>query len=48
MGHMGNIDKHILISAVASIERAAMRSGIKLEPGKALGKLQRGFVEESM
>ena len=48
MGHMGNIDKHILISAVASIERAAMRSGIKLEPGKALGILQRGFVEESM
>lgn len=48
MGHMGNIDKHILISAVASIERAAMRSGIKLEPGKALGILQRGFVEESI
>lgn len=48
MGHMGNIDKHILISAVASIERAAMRIGIKLEPGKALGILQRGFVEESM
>ena len=25
MGHMGNIDKHVLVSAVAAIERAAMR-----------------------
>jgi len=47
MGHMGNIDKHVLVSAVAAIERAAMRVGIRLEPGKALGILQKGFVEES-
>ena len=47
MGHMGNIDKHVLVSAVAAIERAAMCVGIRLEPGKALGILQKGFVEES-
>jgi len=48
MGHMGNIDKHILISAVAAIERTAVRNGIKLELGRALGILQRGLIEESI
>jgi len=45
---MGNIDKHILISAVAAIERTAVRNGIKLELGRALGILQRGLIEESI
>jgi len=48
MGHMGNIDKHILVSTVAAIERTAVRSGMKLELGKALGILQKGFIEESI
>jgi len=48
MGHMGNIDKHILVSTVAAIERTAVRSGMKLELGKALGILQRGLIEESI
>ncbi|WP_286953664.1 MULTISPECIES: pyridoxal-phosphate-dependent aminotransferase family protein [Aminobacterium] len=46
MGHMGNVDKHILVSAVAAVERAAMRCGIDIEPGKGLGVLQKGLAEE--
>ena len=40
VGHMGNIDPHILVSTVAGIERACVRCGYKIQPGKALGALQ--------
>ncbi|WP_350449818.1 pyridoxal-phosphate-dependent aminotransferase family protein [Aminobacterium mobile] len=46
MGHMGNIDKHTLVSAVASVERAAMRCGMNVEPGTGLSVLQQGLVDE--
>ena len=46
MGHMGNIDKHTLVSAVAAVERACVKSGYKVEFGKALGVLQKGLVTE--
>lgn len=46
MGHMGNVDKHILVSAIAAVERTAMRCGMDIEPGKGLAVLQKGLVEE--
>lgn len=46
MGHMGNIDKHTLVSALAAVERACLKCGIDIEPGKALGVLQKGLVRE--
>jgi len=46
MGHMGNIDKHTLVSAVAAVERACLKCGMDIEPGKALGVLQKGLVGE--
>ena len=44
LGHMGNIDKHILVSAIAAVERACFRCGYKIEFGKAVGVLQEGLV----
>jgi aspartate aminotransferase-like enzyme len=44
MGHMGNLDKHMLISAIAAIERAALATGLKIEPGKALAVMQKGLA----
>ncbi|MDL2264229.1 alanine--glyoxylate aminotransferase family protein [Synergistaceae bacterium OttesenSCG-928-I11] len=44
VGHMGNVDAHILVSTVAAIERACMRCGWKIEPGRALGVLQKHLV----
>ena len=46
MGHMGNIDKHTLVSAVGAVERACARSGYRIEFGKALGVLQEGLARE--
>lgn len=46
MGHMGNIDKHTLVSSIAAVERACMRCGVEIEPGRAVGTLQRGLVNE--
>ncbi|MCL2768265.1 MAG: alanine--glyoxylate aminotransferase family protein [Synergistaceae bacterium] len=46
MGHMGNIDKHTLVSAVAAVERTCFRCGYKIEFGKAVGVLQKGLAEE--
>jgi len=46
MGHMGNIDKHTLVSAIAAVERACMRSGIDIEPGAGVAVLQKGLVKE--
>lgn len=38
-GHMGNIDKHYLVSVMGAIERTLIRCGIKIEPGKGVGTL---------
>lgn len=46
MGHMGNIDKHTLVSAVGAVERACARCGYGIEFGKALGVLQAGLALE--
>jgi aspartate aminotransferase-like enzyme len=44
LGHMGNIDKHILVSTMAAIERAAKRCGMDVEFGTGLKILQEGLV----
>jgi aspartate aminotransferase-like enzyme len=46
LGHMGNIDKHVLVGTIASIERACVKCGYKVELGKGLGVLQAGLVQE--
>jgi aspartate aminotransferase-like enzyme len=46
LGHMGNIDKHTLVSAIAAVERACVRCGYKIEFGKAVGILQEGLIKE--
>ena len=43
---MGNIDKHILVGAMAAVERACLKCGYKIEPGKGLGVLQAGLAKE--
>ncbi|MCK8058438.1 MULTISPECIES: alanine--glyoxylate aminotransferase family protein [unclassified Fusibacter] len=42
IGHMGNIDKHIIISAISAIERALERSGFK----NKLGVGTKTYLEE--
>ena len=44
LGHMGNIDKHVLVSTVAAVERACVRCGYEIEFGKAVGVLQKGLI----
>jgi aspartate aminotransferase-like enzyme len=44
LGHMGNIDKHTLVSTIAAIERAAVKCGMKLEMGTGLKILQEGLL----
>jgi len=46
MGHMGNIDKHTLVSAIAAVERSCVKCGYAIDLGKALGVLQKGLVNE--
>jgi aspartate aminotransferase-like enzyme len=46
LGHMGNIDKHILVGTIASVERACVKCGYKIEFGKGLGVLQAGLINE--
>jgi len=46
LGHMGNIDKHTLVGTVAAVERACIRCGCKVAPGKGLAVLQEGLVRE--
>ena len=46
LGHMGNIDKHTLVGALAAVERACLKCGYKVEPGKGLGVLQAGLAKE--
>ncbi|MDR1966528.1 MAG: alanine--glyoxylate aminotransferase family protein [Synergistaceae bacterium] len=45
IGHMGNIDEHTLISLMASIERACIKCGYKIEPGVGLSVMQRALLE---
>lgn len=40
VGHMGNIDPHILVSLVAAIERACVRCGHNINLGSGLAVLQ--------
>jgi aspartate aminotransferase-like enzyme len=46
LGHMGNIDKHVLVGTIASVERACIKCGYKVGPGKGLAVLQAGLAEE--
>ena len=46
LGHMGNIDKHVLVGTIASVERACIKCGYKIDPGKGLAALQAGLVSE--
>ena len=45
LGHMGNIDKHDLISVIATIERALYRAGMPVELRKGIGVVQKHLVE---
>jgi aspartate aminotransferase-like enzyme len=45
LGHMGNIDKHVLVSSIAAVERACYRCGYEIEFGKAVGVLQQGLAK---
>ena len=45
LGHMGNIDKHDVVSVLASIERAMARAGIPVELGKGVAVAQKGLMK---
>ena len=45
LGHMGNIDKHILVSTLAAIERALYRCGYPVEFGKSVGIFSKMLFE---
>lgn len=44
MGHMGNLDKHMLISGIAAIERATISCRLDVKPGAALAVMQLGLA----
>jgi len=44
MGHMANLDKHMLLCYVGAVERACLRCGMKTEPGAALAVMQKGLA----
>ena len=44
LGHMGNIDKHVLVGTVAAVERTCAACGLEPAPGKGLAVLQSGFM----
>lgn len=46
LGHMGNINKHTLVGTIASVERACVKCGYKIDPGKGLAVLQAGLIQE--
>lgn len=46
LGHMGNIDKHTLVSALAAVERACSKCGYQAGFGKGLAVLQEGLARE--
>lgn len=45
LGHMGNVDKHDLVSVIATIERALYRAKMPVELGKGVGVLQKHLME---
>ncbi|MDR1651671.1 MAG: alanine--glyoxylate aminotransferase family protein [Synergistaceae bacterium] len=45
IGHMGNIDEHILVSLIAAIERACIKRGYKIKPGVGLASLQESLLK---
>lgn len=45
LGHMGNIDMHDLVSAMATIERALYKVGKDVELGKGVGILMKALME---
>lgn len=45
LGHMGNIDKHDLVSVIGTIERALYRANMPVELGKGLGVLQKHLLK---
>lgn len=45
LGHMGNIDKHDLVSVIATIERALYRAGMPVQFGKGVGVLQQNLMK---
>jgi aspartate aminotransferase-like enzyme len=45
LGHMGNIDKHDMVSIIATIERALYRAGMPVELGKGVGVVQKHLVD---
>jgi aspartate aminotransferase-like enzyme len=45
LGHMGNNDKHDLVSVIATIERALHRAGMPVEFGKGVGVVQKHLME---
>jgi aspartate aminotransferase-like enzyme len=44
IGHMGNIDDNIIVSLIASVERACVKCGYDIEPGTGLAALQRALL----
>ncbi|MDF2674126.1 MAG: aminotransferase class [Clostridiales bacterium] len=44
LGHMGNIDKHTLVSTIAAIERTAVKCGMNIELGSGLKVIQEGIM----
>lgn len=44
VGHMANLDKHMLISGVAAVERACLRCGLNVRPGAALAVMQKSLA----
>lgn len=47
IGHMGNIDAHILVSLIAAIERACVRCGYDIRPGAGLTVLQNALLAKN-
>jgi len=45
LGHMGNIDKHDMVSVIAAVERALCRAGIPVELGKGVGIIQQHLMK---
>lgn len=45
LGHMGNIDKHDMVSVIAAIERALYRAGIPVQLGKGVGIVQQHLMK---
>ncbi len=46
MGHMGNIDKHVITGAVAAVARACVKLGVKADVAGAMDVLLRGLAQE--